>query len=123
MNLEVSVVRDLASLRALEPEWRTLATAGGAGALFRGPDWLIPWWLHYHQALGAELHAFVVRLDGELVGLAPLYLRTLKLVPFVEGGREVRLLGDAGPRPPALDLLVKPGLEDKVGAALAKQLV
>jgi GNAT superfamily N-acetyltransferase len=121
MNVELSVVRDLTSLRALEAEWRALAQLGGSGALFRGPDWLIPWWLHYHQALGAELAVVIGRADGELVCLAPFYTRAIKL-PLIEG-KELRLLGDAGPRPPALDLLVKPGLEDRVGAALARMLV
>ena len=37
--------------------------------------------------------------------------------------RELRMMGDAGPRPPALDLLVKPGLEDRAGAQLAKVIV
>ena len=41
MAIEVSVVRELNALRALEADWRALA----AGVLFRGPDWLIPWWL------------------------------------------------------------------------------
>jgi CelD/BcsL family acetyltransferase involved in cellulose biosynthesis len=41
MAIDVSVVRDLAALRALEAEWRALA-GSGPGALFRGPDWLIP---------------------------------------------------------------------------------
>lgn len=121
MNVELSLIRDLTSLRALEPEWRALAQLGGSGALFRGPDWLIPWWLHYHQALGAELAIVIGRADGELVCLAPFYTRAIKL-PLIEG-KELRLLGDAGPRPPALDLLVKPGVEDKVGAALARQLI
>jgi GNAT superfamily N-acetyltransferase len=121
MNVELSLVRDLATLRALEPEWRELALAGGSGALFRGPDWLVPWWLHYHQALAAELAVVVGRLDGELVCLAPFYTRALRL-PLLEGV-EVRLLGDAGPRPPALDLLVKEGLEDRAGTALARFLV
>src|SRR5437763_12101328 len=110
MQIELSVIRDLAALRALEPEWRTLAQAGGSGALFRGPDWLVPWWHHYHQVLGAELHVVCGRLSdtGELVCLAPLYKRKLEL-PLIESGREIRLMGDAGPRPPALDLLCKPG--------------
>src|SRR5262245_3626222 len=56
MTVEVQVLRDLSALRAIEPEWRALATAGGSGALFRGPDWLVPWWHAYHQVLGAELH-------------------------------------------------------------------
>lgn len=121
MNVELSLVRDLPSLRALEEEWRALAQAGGSGALFRGPDWLIPWWLHYHQALGAELSVIAGRAAGELVLLAPFYTRPIKL-PLIEG-KEIRLMGDAGPRPPALDVLVKPGVEDKVGAALARFLI
>jgi GNAT superfamily N-acetyltransferase len=121
MQIELSVVRDLAALRALDAEWRALAQAGGSGALFRGPDWVIPWWLHYHQILGAELHVIIGRTDGELVLLAPLYTRAIKL-PLIEG-HELRLIGDAGPRPPALDLLVKPGTEDKVGQALARLLL
>ena len=44
MAIEVSVVRELTALRALEGEWRALAS--GPGALFRGPDWLI------HQSEG-----------------------------------------------------------------------
>lgn len=125
MPVELSVIRDLSALRALEPEWRELARAGGSGALFRGPDWLIPWWQHYHRVLGAELVVLVARAgagdDHALVGLAPLYERKIK-VALLEL-REIRLLGDAGPRPPALDVLIRPGLEDKVGAALARQLV
>src|SRR5687768_16370508 len=105
MQIELSVIRDLAALRALESDWRALAQSGGVGALFRGPDWLIPWWLHYHQALGAELHVIVGRSEGELVLLARLYARSIKM-PLIEG-REIRLMGDAGPRPPALDLLIK----------------
>ena len=121
MPLDFTVIRDLASLRDLEPTWRELALGGGPGALFRGPEWQLPWWHAYHQILGAELHVIAVRADGELVCLAPLYLRTVKL-PLVEV-RELRMMGDAGPRPPALDFLVKPGFEDKAGAQLAKVII
>src|SRR4051812_26978126 len=60
MPIEVSVVRDLAALRGIESPWRELASTG-AGALFRGPDWLIPWWGAYHNTLAAELHVLVGR--------------------------------------------------------------
>src|SRR5512138_553538 len=60
MAVDVSVVRDMAALRAIEAEWRALASVGGSG-LFRGPDWLIPWWQAYHATLGAELHFLVGR--------------------------------------------------------------
>src|SRR5213078_181529 len=58
MAVDVSVVRDMVALRAIEGEWRALASAGGSG-LFRGPDWLIPWRQAYHATLGAELYAMV----------------------------------------------------------------
>jgi GNAT superfamily N-acetyltransferase len=125
MPIDVSVVRDLGALRALEAEWRALA-GSGPGALFRGPDWLIPWWLAYHNTLGAELHVLVGRATegpetGHIVCLAPLYRRTVK-VALIDT-RELRMMGDAGPRPPALDLLARTGWEDRAGAAFAKALI
>jgi hypothetical protein len=37
--------------------------------------------------------------------------------------REIRMIGDAGPRPPSLDLLSRPGWEDRAGAAFARKLI
>ena len=128
MAIDVSVVRDLAAFRALEPEWRALA-GSSPGALFRGPDWLLPWWLAYHNTLHAELHVLVGRTTeadgdvaaGAIVCIAPFYARTVKVA--VLDTRELRMIGDAGPRPPALDLLSRPGWEDRAGAALARALI
>src|SRR5690348_7794624 len=114
MAVEVSVVRDPAALKALEPEWRALA-ASAPGALFRGPDWLLPWWDAYAPALTATPHVLVGRGNGgELVAIAPLYQRNLKIA-LLEA-RELRLMGDAGPRPPSLDLIARAGWEDRAGA-------
>jgi len=118
MSVEFTVVRDVSGLRELEPAWRALAAAGGAGALFRGPEWLLPWWHAYREVLGGELHVMAGHADGALVCLAPLYLRVnARALTKV---RELRMMGDAGPRPPALDFLVAPGFEDKAGTQLAK---
>src|SRR6185503_15448641 len=68
MAIEISVVRELAALRAIESEWRSLASCG-SNALFRGPDWLLPWWSAYHATLGAELHVLVGRAtEGDTNG-------------------------------------------------------
>ncbi len=56
-----------------------------------------------------------------MVALAPLYRRTAKVALL--DTREVRMMGDAGPRPPSLDLLARPGWEDRAGAALARTLI
>ncbi|WP_428261256.1 GNAT family N-acetyltransferase [Haliangium sp.] len=121
MTVEFSLIRDFSELEALREPWRALAEAGGAGALFRGPDWLLPWWLAYHQVLQAELHVLAGRDGDRLVCLAPFYTRSARWGPGLKV-REVRLMGDAGPRPPALDLLFEPGYEDRAGAALAQHL-
>jgi len=126
MAVDVSVIRDMAALRAIETEWRALASGG----LFRGPDWLIPWWQAYHATLAAELYVIVCRTTesdangtaaGEIVCIAPLYRRTVKVALL--DTRELRMIGDAGPRPPALDLLARPGWEDRAGTAIAKKLI
>ncbi|HUQ08397.1 MAG TPA: GNAT family N-acetyltransferase, partial [Kofleriaceae bacterium] len=119
MAVDFTVIKELASLLELEAAWRDLAKLGGVGALFRGPDWLLPWWHAYHAALNAELCVLVGREEGELVCLAPFYIRTAKALVDV---RELRMLGDAGPRPPALDLLVRPGTEERAGTALARMV-
>lgn len=121
MTVELSLITDLSELEALADQWRGLAEHGGGGALFSGPDWLIPWWHAYHQVLHAELHVLAGWSEGALVCLAPFYRREARVAPAVKV-REIRLLGDAGPRPPTLDLLVAPGFEDKSGTALAKHL-
>jgi GNAT superfamily N-acetyltransferase len=133
MAIDVTVVRDLAALRAMESEWRALAGLGPS-ILFRGPDWLIPWWLAYHNTLHGELHVLVGRATepdatgtapptaaGDLVLLAPFYRRTVKVALL--DTRELRMMGDAGPRPPSLDMLARPGWEDRAGQALAKTLI
>src|SRR5262245_49875323 len=102
MAVDVSVVRDTTALQAIEAEWRALAGLG-TGALFRGPDWLIPWWQAYHATLAAELNVVVGRAAeadgngtraGDLVCLAPLYRRTVKVALL--DTRELRMIGDAG---------------------------
>lgn len=129
MAVEVSVIRDMNALRAMEAEWRALASAGGSG-LFRGPDWLIPWWQAYHATLNAELYVLVGRAAeaepggaaaGDIVCIAPLYRRTVKVALL--DTRELRMIGDAGPRPPALDLLASAGWEDRAGVAIARKLI
>lgn len=128
MAIDVTVVRDLAALRAIDAEWRSLAGTG-SGALFRGPDWVLPWWHAYHNTLAAELHVLVGRVApeegepdvGKIVAIAPFYRRTVKVALL--DTRELRMLGDAGPRPPSLDLLAAPGWEDRAGAAFARTLI
>lgn len=117
MTFSLEIVDRIEAAEALAPAWEALAREGGDWALFRGPGWILPWFRAYGVALGAGLHMLVLREEERLVGLAPFYERTARLGPGVKA-HEIRLLGDAGPRPPALDLVVAPGYEERFAAAL-----
>ncbi len=120
MAVEFFVIDNPAALRDLRDAWRALAQRD-PGSHFRGPEWLLPWWDAYHGLLDAELQVYVGRDEGDLVCLAPLYRRRARLGPGLRAS-EIRLLGDAGPRPPALDFLVAPGYEEQAGTLLAQEL-
>jgi GNAT superfamily N-acetyltransferase len=119
VTLPLELIDDVAALEALVPKWEELAKSGGDGALFRGPTWILPWFRTYAPVLEATLHVLVAYEESRdrLVALVPLYERTARLGPGMKA-REIRLLGDAGPRPPALDLLVLPGYEERLATAL-----
>jgi len=117
---ELYTITSVAGLKEIAGEWAELARRAG-GSLFRGPEWLLPWWHEYHRVLAAELRVEIATDGGRLVALAPFYARVGKRRPGLKL-KEIRLLGDAGPRPPALDLLVEPGYEEEVGAQLAERL-
>ena len=117
---ELYTITSVAGLKEIAGEWADLARRAG-GSLFRGPEWLLPWWQEYHRVLAAELCVEIATEGGRLVALAPFYSRVGKRRPGLKL-KEIRLLGDAGPRPPALDLLVEPGHEEEVGAQLAERL-
>ena len=63
------VLGDAGAVEALLPEWRELAAAA-ARSPFESPDWLLPW--HRHYAAGARPRLLTWRVDGRLVGVAPL---------------------------------------------------
>lgn len=121
MAFRLETISDRARLDELREPWTALAVAGGHGALFRSPAWLLAWWDAYGEAVGGELLVYAGWDGDALVCLAPLYRRTATM-----GGSlkvcEVRLIGDAGPRPPALDLLVAAGHEQVAAHAIADAL-
>lgn len=123
MSVSLEILGTPAQVEAIAPEWEALAAqgTGGEGTFFRGPAWLLPWFRHFGPAMDAELCVMVARQDGVLVGLAPLYERTARLTAGVKV-REIRLLGDAGPRPPALDLLCAAGAEARVARVFSDAL-
>jgi RimJ/RimL family protein N-acetyltransferase len=123
MSLQVTVLREFEPLVALTEEWLTAVSTQNArsAALFRGPRWLIPWWHAYQQTLGATPYVLIARKDSELVGILPMYRRIIKM--GLVDVAELRMMGDAGPRPPDLDIVATPGNEERVGAVFARALI
>lgn len=121
MTLAISSITDLSELIALRAVWRQLARPEQRGSLFRGPDWLLPWWHAYHNVLQATPYVIAGHDGDQLVCLALFYQRVARAAPGVKV-REIRLIGDAGPRPPSLDLLAAPGYEQRAGSEIGKFL-
>jgi len=122
MAIRLEVIDEAEALHTISEEWQAMADDAGISPLFRGPRWLLSWWRAYQRQLGAELFSLVVYDDEKLVGLAPFYKRHAKRSP-TRRLEEIRLMGDAGPRPPTLGILAAAGFEEKVGVALADYLV
>jgi CelD/BcsL family acetyltransferase involved in cellulose biosynthesis len=82
---------DDAAIAAFDPAWR-LFVADHASSPFDSPDWLRPWYRHYRA--GGWPRLLVWRLDGRVVGVAPLIVRR-------SGGlvrrTDVGLWGGSGP--------------------------
>lgn len=109
IKLDVHAITTLAELEQLEPEWLELWSRCGVTP-FQSPAWLLPWWRHVGEG---ELLALALRLEGRLVGLAPLYIYTHPDTSI----RHLFLLGTG--TTDYLDALFEKGLEhDGVSAVL-----
>lgn len=97
--MTVSVIDDLAALRALAPEWHALWLRAGR-APFQSPHWLLPWW----DAFGTGMPRVAVwRESGALRGVLPAYVLHEqdgpKLLPVGAGTTDyLDVLGDGAER-------------------------
>jgi CelD/BcsL family acetyltransferase involved in cellulose biosynthesis len=77
-------------------EWRTLAER--AGHVFATPEWLLTWWRHYGR--GDRALIGLVRREGRLVAIVPLYVwwrRGVPVLRFVGHGPSDQLGPICGP--------------------------
>lgn len=105
-------LQSLEALEALRGEWWALWQRAHATP-FESPAWLIPWWKHI--ACGT-LAAVAVRDEGELIGLAPLYIWQDD-----HGTRHLLPLGIA--TTDHFDALSLPGREEEVAELVVQHLV
>lgn len=69
-GLEFEMLREVAHLEALEPEWKVLWAQDPLATPFQTPEWLLPWFRQF----GGELRTVTIRSGERLIGLLPFYL-------------------------------------------------
>lgn len=75
--------------------WQQLLANSAADPLFMGWDWQWTWWQHHRDILSATLCLLAVTdASGQLVGLAPLYLRDARVKSLLPV-RRLECLGSA----------------------------
>lgn len=92
-TVSVNWITNYAEMSAFIPEWRELYERGGRQNPFASPDWLVPWAHSFVPERDLALHA--IRRNGELIGLAPWYLKRtgglLRRLQLLGGGQHAML--------------------------------
>lgn len=102
---------DPQALERLETEWKALQQAGGARTFFQTWEWNALWWQHFGRG---TLRIVTVRRDGELIGVAPLFLaRGL--------GKPIRFVGTGSSD--YLDVIAQPQDYDQVCRLIGGELL
>jgi CelD/BcsL family acetyltransferase involved in cellulose biosynthesis len=111
--LQITRIKSISELETYHDAWHMLA----AGAPMRSPEWLLTWWEIYGTA---DDKLWILRLcnpEGDLVGLAPLYLQDAR------GKATLRLLGSANDFTHHTNWITAPGYEAQVGKEVARFLI
>ena len=108
----------------LASAWRELAASTDRPAVMLDPQWLVPWWSHYGGQ--HELSIGLFEKDGQLVGLAPFFVRS-QSYPAGLKFRRLEFLGAAAGAEDAvgseyLDVLARPGFEQAVIDACTRHM-
>jgi len=107
----VECVVDPALFRSLRGEWQDLFSRCPRATPFNSWDWLFSWWQAY--GAGRPLRVVLVRVDGTLVGIAPLYIGQER-TPLRTPCRVMRFIGDGTFDSDHLGFLIDPFRESVV---------
>lgn len=118
-TLTTACVTHIDGFRALAEEWGRLHDACPESTPFNSWEWLFSWWQTYGD--GKELCVLTCRSEGQLVGIAPLYLVSESAGIGVRV-QAMRMLGDASADSDYLDFLIRPEMRSAVLPALDKWL-
>ncbi len=107
MRSEAMAVRVISldeEFSALESAWEELFASNPAHRPYQSWQWNYAWWKHHGKA--GDLRLIMLKADGHLVGIAPLFLaKRLHGIPL----RHLRMIGHR--RADYQDVVVRPGFE------------
>ena len=104
----------------LFPAWSALLQAASEPSVFLSPEWISAWWRGYGEGCEPLLLA-AWNAEGQLSGIAPLYVRCLR-VAGLKCPRVIGVMGDVAVGSEYLGLLVRPGNEEELLASLVQVL-
>ena len=111
MMPEVRIIRDIAGLEKLIPEWWALWLKNSHSTVFQTPAWILPFWQAFAPG---SLCSIAISIGEQLAGLAPLYLE--------KGALGTRLLPIGIGLSDYCDVLLDPDLAAATGAKMAEAL-
>ena len=117
--LTIGCIEDVDAFRALSGEWRRLHEACPDSTPFNSWEWLFSWWQAYGH--GKHLCVLTCRLEGQLVGIAPVYL-ALERSGVGTSAWVMRILGDGSADSDYLSFLIHPDLRIAATSALCDRL-
>ena len=120
-RLEVIRITSKKDFHDLKEKWSDLLSASRADNFFLTWDWMFHWWEVYRE--GKELFLLVLKdQEGNMRGLAPLYLRTAKIKHL--NFRELLFIGSGeSPYPDYLDIIAEKGWEKRIARAIAEYII
>jgi len=118
-QITIGCARNEGEFRQLEPYWNALVMGSNRPSPFLMYDWSSAWWRHI--AKGEELFVLVASDGDEIVGIAPLCIRTDRL--FGLDVRTVEFLGARHVSPDYMDFITIPERRTEIVSALALALV
>ena len=81
--VQIEAINNINDLLRLKAIWNDLLKHSGSATPFLTFEWLTTWWDCYNN--GKQLFVLIAREDGEIVGIAPLYIEKkvyYKLIPL-----------------------------------------
>jgi CelD/BcsL family acetyltransferase involved in cellulose biosynthesis len=118
---QVQTLISMQELEAVREEWTALLAASARASLFMTWEWQAAWWRHYGKQ--QSLRVLMVRSNGLLIGLQPLYIQDQTLLRGLPL-RVLRPVGTGGDTAPDyLEPLYRRGYEQLAAQALANAIL